>query len=121
MRVQPRNRRLGILLSGRGSNFEAIAGNIAAGKLNAEIAVVISNIESARGLASGRERGLNTLFIPSRSRSREEFDTEVVSALRSLDVGLVVLAGFMRVLSRVFIDAFPYAILNIHPALMPAF
>ena len=121
MRIQPANRRLGILLSGRGSNFEAIADCIASGKLNAEIAVVISNVESAPGLARARARGLTTACIQSQRRPREEFDREVVEHLRKHDVSLVVLAGFMRLLSRVFLDAFPYGILNIHPALLPAF
>jgi phosphoribosylglycinamide formyltransferase-1 len=121
MKIQPMNRRLGVLLSGRGSNFEAIADNIDSGKLQAQIAVVIGNVESAPGLQRARERGLKALFVPSRNRSREEFDKEVVSLLKEHEVGLIVLAGFMRILSPVFIDAFPYAILNIHPALLPAF
>ena len=121
MRIQPANRKLGILLSGRGSNFEAIADRIASGKLNAEIAVVVSNVESAPGLQHARERGLKTDFIPSRQRPREDFDREAVSILKQHDVSLVVLAGFMRILSRVFLEAFPYGILNIHPALLPAF
>jgi phosphoribosylglycinamide formyltransferase-1 len=121
MKIQPANRRLGILLSGRGSNFEAIADRVASGKLNAEIAVVISNVESAPGLAKAGARGLNALFVPSRNRPREEFDREAVEVLRRHDVSLVVLAGFMRIFSRVFLEAFPYGILNIHPALLPAF
>src|ERR1041385_8154596 len=121
MKIQPPNRRLGILLSGRGSNFLAIADSIESGRLKAEIAVVISNVESAPGLAIARHRGLNTLFVPSARRVREEFDAEVVAKLKQADVGLVVLAGFMRIISHVFMDAFPYGILNIHPALLPAF
>ncbi len=121
MKIQPANRRLGILLSGRGSNFEAIADRIASGKLNAEIAVVISNVESALGLERARARGLNAVYIPSRQRSREQFDREVVEVLRKHNVSLVVLAGFMRILSGVFLEAFPYGILNIHPALLPSF
>jgi len=121
MKIQPANRRLGVLLSGRGSNFEAIADRIASGKLNAEIAVVISNVESARGLERARLRGFNAVFIPSRNRPREEFDREAVEVLHKHDVSLVVLAGFMRIFSSVFLEAFPYAILNIHPALLPAF
>jgi len=121
MIVRPANRKLGILLSGRGSNFEAIANHIEAGKLQAEIAVVISNVESAAGLQRARDRGFKTLFIPSRNRSREEFDREVVLALRRHDVSVVVLAGFMRILSGFFLEAFPYGILNIHPALLPSF
>ena len=121
MKVEPRNRRLGILLSGRGSNFEAIASTIDAGKLDAEIAVVISNVESAPGLARARERGLKTLFIPSKGKTREQFDAEVIEALKSHNVGLVVLAGFMRIFSKVFTAAFPNLILNIHPSLLPSF
>jgi phosphoribosylglycinamide formyltransferase-1 len=121
MKIQLPNRRLGILLSGRGSNFEAIAHNIESGRLKAEIAVVISNIETAPGLHRARERGLNTVFIPSRGRVREEFDGELVECLKKNNVGLVILAGFMRILSSVFIDPFPYGILNIHPSLLPAF
>ena len=121
MKVVPRNRRLGILLSGRGSNFEAIASSIASGRLNAEIAIVISNVESAPGLARARDRGLNAICIPSRGKVRERFDAELVEALRGADVGLVVLAGFMRIFSDVFTSAFPNLILNIHPALLPSF
>ena len=121
MRIRPASRRLGILLSGRGSNFEAIASQIASGKLQAEIAVVISNIETAPGLVRARARGLKTVYIPSKQRQREDFDREVVEILKKHDVSLVVLGGFMRILSRVFLEAFPYGILNIHPALLPAF
>ena len=121
MKIQPANRRLGILLSGRGSNFEAIAERIANGKLNAEIAVVVSNIESAPGLEMARGRGLRSFFIPSRGRPREEFDREVVEVLRKHDVSLVVMAGFMRLLSPFFLEAYPYGILNIHPSLLPSF
>ena len=121
MKIQPANRRLGILLSGRGSNFEAIADRIASGKLNAEIAVVISNVESARGFERAHARGLNTVFISSRNRSREEFDREAVQVLRKHNASLVVLAGFMRIFSSVFLEAFPYGILNIHPSLLPSF
>src|SRR5437762_1548071 len=121
MRIQPANRRLGILLSGRGSNFEAIADRIASGKLQADIAVVISNVETAPGLESARTRSLNAMYLPSRQRPRENFDREAVQVLKKHDASLVVLAGFMRILSRVFLEAFPYGILNIHPALLPAF
>ncbi len=121
MKIQPANRRLGILLSGRGSNFEAIADRIASGKLDAEIAVVISNIENAQGLERARARGLPTVYIPSRQKPREEFDREVIEVLKTHNVSLVVLAGFMRIISRSFLDAFPYGILNIHPSLLPAF
>jgi phosphoribosylglycinamide formyltransferase 1 len=112
---------LGILLSGRGSNFEAIARNVAAGKIPAKIAVVISNREDAPGLARAKEMGLATRFIPSKGKEREAYDREVVAALQEFQVDLVCLAGFMRILSPYFIRAFPRRILNIHPALLPAF
>jgi phosphoribosylglycinamide formyltransferase-1 len=121
MRIQPLNRRLGVLLSGRGSNFEAIADRIASGRLKAEIAVVISNVEDAAGLEKARQRGLRTLFIPSRGKARDVFEEEVIAALKPHEVSLVVLAGFMRILGPAFIDAFPNGILNIHPSLLPAF
>jgi len=121
MKIQPANRRLGILLSGRGSNFEAIANQIASGKLRADIAVVLSNVETAAGLERARTRGLETVYLPSKQRQREDFDREVVEILKKHDVSLVVLAGFMRILSPVFLEAFPYGILNIHPALLPSF
>jgi len=114
-------KRLGILLSGRGSNFIAIADNIAAGKVDAEIAVVISNRADAPGIEVARQRGLNAQVIPSKGRGREEHDTAVIAALRSAQVDLVILAGYMRLLSPDFIHAFPQQILNIHPSLLPAF
>jgi phosphoribosylglycinamide formyltransferase-1 len=112
---------LGILLSGRGSNFEAIADNIASSKLSATIAVVISNKADAPGIESARRRGLNAVVIPSKGRIREEHDREVVAALRAHGVELVCLAGYMRLLSPWFIQQFPNRILNIHPSLLPAF
>lgn len=121
MKIRPRNRRIGILLSGRGSNFEAIAANVSSGKLRAEIAVVIGNVEAAPGLARARERGLHTLYIPSKGKQRESFDEELVAALNANDVGLVVLAGFMRIFSPVMLRAYPNLILNIHPSLLPLF
>jgi phosphoribosylglycinamide formyltransferase-1 len=114
-------KKLGILLSGRGSNFEAIARNVQAGKIPAEIAVVISNKEDALGLARAKQMGLATRFIPSKGKEREAFDREVVAVLREFQVDLVCLAGFMRILSPYFIREFPGRILNIHPALLPAF
>ena len=114
-------KKLGILLSGRGSNFEAIARNLQAGKIPAEIAVVISNKEDALGLARGRQMGLTTRFIPSKGKEREAFDREVMAVLREFQVDLVCLAGFMRILSPYFIREFRGRILNIHPALLPAF
>jgi phosphoribosylglycinamide formyltransferase 1 len=121
MKIQPANRRLGIFLSGRGSNFEAIAERVDSGKLQAQIGVVISNVESAPGFERARTRGLNAVFIPSRGRSREAFDCEAIEILRKHDVSLIVLAGFMRIFSNIFLEAFPYGILNIHPSLLPSF
>jgi phosphoribosylglycinamide formyltransferase 1 len=112
---------LGILLSGRGSNFEAIADNVASGKLDAKIAVVLSNRTDAGGIESARRRGLNALVIPSKGKVREEHDREVVGALREHQVDLVCLAGYMRLLSPWFVQQFPNRILNIHPSLLPAF
>ena len=114
-------KKLGILLSGRGSNFEAIADSIQSGRLAAEIAIVISNRADAAGLDSARRRGLNAVLIPSKGRVREEHDAEVVSALQQAGVDLVCLAGYMRLLSPAFVRAFPHRILNIHPSLLPAF
>lgn len=114
-------RRLGILLSGRGSNFEAIAHSIAEGQLEAGIAVVISNRPEARGLERARELGLPDVCIPSKGLDRQEYDRRVVEALRAQHVELVCLAGFMRLLSGYFIREFPMRIVNIHPSLLPAF
>jgi phosphoribosylglycinamide formyltransferase-1 len=113
---------LGILLSGRGSNFVAIADSVDAGRIpDARIAVVISNRADAPGIAIARQRGLNALVIPSKGRPREEHDREVVAALKQNGVDLVCLAGYMRLLSPWFVQQFPQRILNIHPALLPAF
>jgi phosphoribosylglycinamide formyltransferase 1 len=112
---------LGILLSGRGSNFEAIADNVASGKLEANIAVVISNRADAPGIESARRRGLQALVLLSKGVPREEHDRDVVAALREHQVDLVCLAGYMRLLSPWFVAQFPNRILNIHPSLLPAF
>jgi phosphoribosylglycinamide formyltransferase-1 len=113
---------LGILLSGRGSNFVAIADSIAAGRIpNAQIAVVISNKPDAPGISTARERGLRTLVIPSKGKPREQHDREVVAALKQHNVDLICLAGYMRLLSPWFVQQFPHRILNIHPSLLPAF
>lgn len=114
-------KRLGILISGRGSNFESIAENIARGRLDAEIGVVISNRPEAPGLELARRRGLNAVCIPSKGLDREVYDRLVVAELRKNAVDLVCLAGFMRLLSATFIREFPNRILNIHPSLLPAF
>jgi phosphoribosylglycinamide formyltransferase-1 len=114
-------KKLGILLSGRGSNFEAIANNIAAGILNAEITVVISNREEAAGLATARARGLNAVCIPSKGMERAAYDRLVLAELRKNEVDLVCLAGFLRLLTAEFVRAFPERIINVHPSLLPAF
>ena len=113
---------LGILLSGRGSNFEAIAKNVAAGKIpNARIAVVISNKPDAGGLEVAKRLGLQTLVIPSKGKPRQDHDREVVAALQQHNVDLVCLAGYMRLLSPWFVQQYPRRILNIHPSLLPSF
>jgi phosphoribosylglycinamide formyltransferase 1 len=113
---------IGILLSGRGSNFEAIAENVAVGKIaNARIAIVISNRPDAPGIAIARRRGIDTAIIPSKNKAREEHDQEVVGVLQEHKVDLVCLAGYMRLLSPWFVKQFPQRILNIHPSLLPAF
>jgi len=112
---------LGILLSGRGSNFEAIADNVASGKLDANIALVISNRADAPGIESATRRGLNALVIPSKGKAREDHDRAVATALAENQVDLVCLAGYMRLLSPWFVQQFPNRILNIHPSLLPAF
>ena len=113
---------LGILLSGRGSNFVAIADSIDSGRIpNARIAVVISNKADAPGVAIARQRGLETVVLPSKGKPREQHDREVVACLRQHRVELVCLAGYMRLLSPSFVQQFPRKILNIHPSLLPSF
>jgi phosphoribosylglycinamide formyltransferase-1 len=116
------NRRLGILISGRGSNLHAIIDAIAEGRLDAVPAVVISNKPEAAGLERARAAGIETVAIPHRGfPTRDDFDRALVTELKARDVGLVCLAGFMRLVGRPMLDAFPNAILNIHPSLLPAF
>jgi phosphoribosylglycinamide formyltransferase-1 len=113
---------IGILLSGRGSNFETIAKNVAAGKIaNARITVVISNKPDAGGLETARRMGLTAVVVPSKGKAREDHDREVVAVLQQHKVDLVCLAGYMRLLSPWFVQQFPQRILNIHPSLLPAF
>jgi len=115
-------KRIGVLLSGRGSNFEALAESVAAGRIpNAEIAVVVSNREGAPGIDRARARGIPVRVIPSKGLEREAYDKLVVAALKEERVDLVCLAGYMRLLSAYFVRAFPNRILNIHPSLLPAF
>ncbi len=114
-------KKLGILLSGRGSNFKAIADQIAAGNLKTEIAVVISNKADAGGIEVARQRGLNAVVLESKGVAREEHDRRMGDALEQAGVDFVVLAGYMRLLSASFIQRFPQRIVNIHPSLLPAF
>jgi phosphoribosylglycinamide formyltransferase 1 len=117
-----RGRRLGVLISGRGSNLQSIVDAIASGRLDAAIALVISNRADAAGLQRARDAGLHTLFLSHKDyASREEYDRVLVAALRAHGVDLVCLAGFMRIFSAEMLDAYPERILNIHPSLLPAF
>ena len=115
-------KRIGVLLSGRGSNFEALADSVSAGRIpNAEIAIVISHREGAPGIERARARGIDARVIPSKGLEREAYDRHVVAALQAKKVDLVCLAGYMRLLSPYFVQAFRGRILNIHPSLLPAF
>ncbi len=116
------NKRIGVLLSGRGSNFQALAESIASSRIpNAEIAIVISNREGAPGIDRAKTRGIATRVIPSKGLERETYDRQVVAALNDHKVDLVCLAGYMRLLSPYFVASFPNRILNIHPSLLPSF
>jgi phosphoribosylglycinamide formyltransferase-1 len=115
-------KRIGVLLSGRGSNFVALAESVAAGRIpNAEIAIVVSNREGAPGIDKAKERGIATQVIPSKGLEREAYDRKVVAVLNEHNVDLICLAGYMRLLSPYFVASFPNRILNIHPSLLPSF
>lgn len=115
-------KRIGVLLSGRGSNFEALADSVKAGRIpDAEIAVVISNRDGAPGIDRAKARGLAVHVIPSKGLEREAYDRQVVGALREAKADLICLAGYMRLLSPYFVAAFAQRILNIHPSLLPSF
>ncbi len=115
-------KRIAVLLSGRGSNFEAIAESVRAGRIrDAELTIVVSNRESAGGIEKARQRGIEAVVIPSKGKQREEYDREVVTLLKEKKIDLVCLAGFMRLLSPYFVQEFRHRILNIHPALLPSF
>ena len=115
-------KRIGVLLSGRGSNFEALADSVAAGRIpNAEIGIVVSNREGAPGIERAKARGIAVRVIPSKGLEREVYDRQVVAVLNEHKVDLVCLAGYMRLLSPYFVAAFPERILNIHPSLLPSF
>jgi phosphoribosylglycinamide formyltransferase-1 len=115
------NRKLAILLSGRGSNFVAIYEAIARGDLRATICCVISNAAEAPGLARARDLGLTSICLPSRGIDRVEYDRQLLATLEPFDPALICLAGFMRVLGPEFVGAYRGRILNIHPALLPSF
>jgi phosphoribosylglycinamide formyltransferase 1 len=115
-------KRIGVLLSGRGSNFVALADSVATGRIpNAEIAIVISNREGAPGIDKAKERGIPTKVIPSKGLEREVYDRQVVAVLNDHKADLICLAGYMRLLSPYFVASFPNRILNIHPSLLPSF
>lgn len=117
-----RKKRIAILLSGRGSNFEAIYRAINEGKIDAEIGIVISNKEDARGLLRAKEFGLETLFLnPKEFSSREEYDLKLAEEIEKRDIDLICLAGWMRILTPSFVQKFRNRIMNIHPALLPSF
>lgn len=116
------NKRIGVLLSGRGSNFEALAESVVSGRIpDAEIAVVVCNREGAPGIERAKSRGIATRVIPSKGLERETYDREVVAVLKEYKVDLVCLAGYMRLLSPFFVSSFPNRIVNIHPSLLPSF
>jgi phosphoribosylglycinamide formyltransferase-1 len=121
--ISPRKRgRIAVFLSGRGSNFMAIHDAIRAGKINAEIALVFSNVDSAPGLLTARDRGLETFYVnPKLFASREEYDKEAIKEVRKRQVDLICLAGYMRILTPYFCREFRHRIMNIHPALLPSF
>src|SRR3954465_9722173 len=115
-------KRIGVLLSGRGSNFEALADSVKSGRIpNAEIAIVVSNREGAPGIDKAKERKIPARVIPSKGLEREAYDRQVVAVLHEHKVDLVCLAGYMRLLSPFFVASFPNRILNIHPSLLPSF
>jgi phosphoribosylglycinamide formyltransferase 1 len=115
-------KRIGVLLSGRGSNFEALADSVTAGRIpNAQIAIVIANREGTQGIERAKVRGMAIRVISSKGLEREVYDRQVVTVLREYEVDLVCLAGYMRLLSPYFVECFPQRILNIHPALLPSF
>jgi phosphoribosylglycinamide formyltransferase 1 len=120
--IEDSTRRLGVLISGRGSNLQAIIDAIGSGRLNASVAVVIANQSAAQGLQRARAAGIETAVLPHGDwPSRSSYDHALVATLRDRGVNLVCLAGFMRLLGPAFIDAFPNRVLNVHPSLLPAF
>ncbi len=122
MSVLKKKGKIATFISGRGSNFKAIHDTILAGKINAEIALVLSNKEDAPGLQVAKERGLETLFLdPKAYATREDHEKAAIQELRKRDVDLVCLAGYMRILSPSFCNELKHCLMNIHPALLPSF
>jgi phosphoribosylglycinamide formyltransferase-1 len=121
--ISPKKRgKIAVFLSGRGSNFKAIHDAILAGKINADIGLVFSNIEGAAGLRIAQERGLETFYLnPKLFANREEYDKEIIKEARKRNVDLVCLAGYMKILTPLFCREFKHRIMNIHPALLPSF
>lgn len=114
--------KIGVLISGRGSNMTAIVDAVQSGKIaDAEVAVVISDKSKAEGLEKAKMRGVETVVIPKNKRSREEQDAEIITELKKRNVEIVCLAGYMRLLSEDFVRSFPNKIINIHPSLLPSF
>lgn len=112
---------LGVLVSGSGSNLQAIIDNIEAGRLDAKIKIVISNVANVYALERARKHGIESLVLPHRGLGREEYDQRLIEVLKANDVELVILAGFMRIITPVLLRAFPMKVMNIHPALLPSF
>jgi len=120
--IEPKRLKLAVLASGRGSNFLAITEAIQTGKLNADICLLISDKEHAPALSRAEDAGIPALFIdPRKYSSREEYETEIIKKLNALDIDIVVLAGYMRLVGKVLLDAYKMRIINIHPALLPSF
>jgi phosphoribosylglycinamide formyltransferase-1 len=121
--VSPKKRgKIAVFLSGRGSNFRAIHDAVLAGKINAELALIFSNVEAAAGLRLAQERSLETLYLnPKLYPDRDEYDKEVIKEVRKRNVDLICLAGYMKILTPQFCLAFRHRIMNIHPALLPSF
>ena len=113
--------KLGVLVSGSGSNLQAIIDNIEGGRLDARIQIIVSNLPEVYALERARKHGIPSLVLPHKGLKREEFDQKVVEVLKAHDVELVILAGFMRIITPVLLRAFPMRVMNIHPALLPAF
>ncbi len=120
--VEPKRLKLAVLASGRGSNFIAVNEAIQAGKLNADICLLISDQGEAPALSRARAISIKALFInPKDYNNREEYEAEIVKNLKALDIDIVVLAGYMRLVGKVLLEAFKLRIVNIHPALLPSF